>query len=232
MRVVVAAEAQDLAEYVAHLINHRRSIELQAVVRGLDAAAPFADLCDTMILVHGGESAACLNTVRNLKFARPDLQIVVANLPDESETIVTFLEAGVTAYQTESDPLAQLPNVLRSLEQGEVHVEPTVAALMLDRIVDLREQVPLPAEEAPATSLTARQRQVLSLIAQDKSNDEIAEELFIEVGTVKNHVHRILQKLGARDRRDAVRIATAISQHDGFPMQTAAPDAGRGPSKV
>lgn len=232
MRVVVAAETQDLAEHVAHLITHRPSVELQAVVRGLDAAQPFAEQCDTMILVHGRESGACLNAVRNLKFARLDLQIVVAGIPDVPDTIVALLEAGATAYQTVSEPLSRLPNVLRSLEQGEVYVDPSVAALMLDRIVNLRDQVPLPAEDAPSSSLTSRQRQVLSLIARDKSNEEIAGELFIEVGTVKNHVHRILQKLGARDRREAVRIAAVTPHNDELRLQTADPDAGRGSGKV
>lgn len=232
MRVVVAAETQDLAEHVAHVINHRRGVELQAMVRGLDAASPFADQCDTVILVHGCESAACLNAVHKLKFARPDLQIVVANMPNVSETIVTFLEAGVIAYQTEDDPLTLLPNVLRSLERGEVHVEPTVAALMLDRIVNLREQVPLPPEDVSTAWLTARQRQVLGLIAQNKTNEEIADELFIEIGTVKNHVHRILHKLGARDRREAVRIAASVPEDDGFSLQTVDPDAGRGSGEI
>jgi two-component system, NarL family, nitrate/nitrite response regulator NarL len=232
MRVVVAAETQRLAEQVGQLINHRRSVELQAVLRGLDAAPAYADQCDTMILVRGTEGAACLAAIQTIKLAAPNLQIVVVNMPSDPETIVTYLEAGMTAYLPADEPLSHLPNVLRALENGEVHVDPAVAALMLDRIVNLRDQVSLPAEDDLISSLTARQRHVLNLIAHDKSNEEIADELFIEVGTVKNHVHRILQKLGARDRREAVRIARVEVHNDGLRLPAADRDADRDSSKV
>lgn len=219
MRVVVAAEEQCFAERIVDLINHRKSIALQAVVPGVAATRSYVDECDTMILVLGPDESECLAAVRNLKTLAPSLQIIIANIPSDPGTIVRFLEAGATAYLTTDYPLSYLPNVLKSLEDGEVNVEPRVAALMLDRIVALRDQVPVIDEGDFTPALTARQQQVLSLIARDKSNEEISAELFIEVGTVKNHVHRILQKLGARDRREEAQIARSSDDHqDGQPL--------------
>jgi DNA-binding NarL/FixJ family response regulator len=90
--------------------------------------------------------------------------------------------------------------VLESVACGESRCSARTAAALLRRVAVLSAQREPPG---PPDGLTPRERQIAGLIAQCRSNKEIARELCIEISTVKNHVHRILEKLGVRGRAEA-----------------------------
>jgi two-component system, NarL family, nitrate/nitrite response regulator NarL len=141
--------------------------------------------------------------------AAPQVPVVALAVPDSDDEVIACAEAGVAGYLQRQDSFGDLLAVIRSVAQGETLCSPRVAATLLRRVATLAAE----HRSAPeATSLTAREREVVGLIDQGMSNKEIARRLCIEVRTVKNHVHNILQKLQVSRRGEAaarLRVATA-----------------------
>jgi DNA-binding NarL/FixJ family response regulator len=130
--------------------------------------------------------------------------VVAVGLPPFDAEVIAACEAGATGYMLEDAGLADLLQQVRASSSGETPCSPRVAALLFARLRQrARELQQLQAGERPR--LTRRELQVVALIDHDLSNKEIAVRLGIEVQTVKNHVHNILEKLELDGRQAAVR---------------------------
>jgi two-component system nitrate/nitrite response regulator NarL len=153
-----------------------------------------------------GGSIALLHAV---VAAAPHVPVVALGVADNDDEVIACAEAGVAGYLQREDSFTDLLAVIQSVANGETLCSPRVAATLLRRVATLAAGRRSPPE---ATSLTAREREVVQLIDQGMSNKEIARRLCIEVRTVKNHVHNILQKLQVSRRGEAaarVRVAAA-----------------------
>jgi DNA-binding NarL/FixJ family response regulator len=115
--------------------------------------------------------------------------------------MIEIAEAGGAGCVTREQSLDELVATLRAVSRGEARFSPRVVAAFLDHIAVLASEHTTPP---PLLALTAREREVLALIGRGFSNKEISAHLTIEVATVKNHVHSILEKLHVRRRTEAV----------------------------
>ena len=131
--------------------------------------------------------------------AVPDARVVVLAATQRPEDVFALAEAGVLGYVTPEQSTDDLGATIESVARDEMMCTPRIAALLVRRVQALAANRP-----APAGRLTAREARVLELVAEGLSNREIAARLYIEVTTVKNHVHNILEKLGAKTRAEAV----------------------------
>jgi two-component system nitrate/nitrite response regulator NarL len=125
---------------------------------------------------------------------------VVAVAVSGDDEVVAYAEAGVSGYLLRDQPYEELLGVIVSAARGEMPCPPQVAAALMRRVGTLaaeRQTWVVPGR------LTPREREILDLIEQGMSNKEIARLLFIEVRTVKNHVHNLLEKLKVHRRGDA-----------------------------
>lgn len=120
----------------------------------------------------------------------PDANVVVLTTYAGDEDIYRTLQAGARAYVLKDAPAATLLEVVRDASAGRRRIDPEIAAKLAERLA--------------GTGLTDRERDVLRLMAEGASNEEIGRALFISVGTVKYHVNHILSKLGVEDRTQAV----------------------------
>lgn len=135
----------------------------------------------------------------------PDVKTVVLGVPNSVPIILHYLEAGANGYILSDDTTDVLVEKTRAVYQGEPVICPTVTAALIERIVELTEAQPgHNGTDTLVSQLTTREREVLELLGLGLSNREIAERLYIEVGTVKNHVHSILKKLDVADRNKAI----------------------------
>jgi DNA-binding NarL/FixJ family response regulator len=127
-------------------------------------------------------------------------------LPNIKDVILQYIEAGIAGYVLRDDSVDQLLHAVRAVYRGEAVVSPDIAAALMTRIAQLSNvcQGTTWSESGVFLELTPRERQVLVLVQQGLSNQEIAASLTIELGTVKNHIHNILRKLNVRSRHDAV----------------------------
>ena len=148
---------------------------------------------------------------RLLHSGSPAISIVALAVREADDEVILWAEAGVAGLVSRDATLAEVLDAVDGAARNEVHTSPAVAAVLLRRVASL-------AHERPAVggpSLTRREREVLGLIERGLSNKEIAGSLRIEVPTVKNHVHNILEKLGVVRRMEAVSAARDRGELDG-----------------
>jgi DNA-binding NarL/FixJ family response regulator len=126
-------------------------------------------------------------------------RVVVLTTFDLDEYVYSALHAGASAFLLKDAPPEVLLAAVRDVHAGDAVVAPSATRRMLERF--LSEPVaPRPDSDPRLADLTAREREVLELIARGRSNSEISAELFLAEATVKTHVGRILAKTGSRDR--------------------------------
>lgn len=167
-----------------------RSQELQPDIVFLDVSMP-----DGLRLVHD------LHTVA------PDAAVVATAVAETDGDIIACAEAGVAGFVTRDQSLAEAVRVLESVARGESLCSPRTSGTLLRRVAALSGQ-----REPPGLpdGLTPRESQIAGLVARGRSNKEIARELCIEISTVKNHVHHMLEKLGVRGR---TQVAARMRAH-------------------
>ena len=157
-----------------------------------------ADRTDVALLnMATHHSGALLHAILS---AAPQTRIVALGVSEEEDEVVTYAEAGVAGYLRRQDSLGDLLEVIRSVARGESRCSPRIAGALLRRVATLAAE--RRSAEVPA-HLTAREREIIQLIDDGLSNQEIAHRLCIEVRTVKNHVHNILEKFQVRRRGEA-----------------------------
>jgi two-component system nitrate/nitrite response regulator NarL len=162
--------------------------------------APDVTLLD-LGLAEGGAGAT-----RALRDAEPATSIVALAVHEADEDVVLWAEAGVAGLVSAEATLAELLDAVEAAGRDEVLTSPAVAAALLRRVAQVAgEHRRAAAPDGPP--LTRREREIVSLIGRGLSNKEIAGTLRIELPTVKNHVHNILEKLRVARRTEAVRVA-------------------------
>lgn len=134
----------------------------------------------------------------------PEAKIIIVTSFLDDEKVYPALEAGATSYMLKTSAAYKIAEAIRSTHAGESILEPEVTGKIMTR---MREKT----EDKLHDQLTNRESEILLLIAAGKTNQEIAEELFIAIKTVKVHVSNILAKLDVQDRTQAVIYAF---QHD------------------
>jgi DNA-binding NarL/FixJ family response regulator len=180
----VAGEAENGREAV------QRARELRPDVVLMDVRMPLLDgIAATREIVAG---------------ALPSRVLVLTTF-DQDEIVYDAMRAGASGFLLKSAPPAKLVDGVRTVAAGDALLAPTVTRRLVEEFV----RRPRPGQDVPSQleELTEREREVLRLIAQGLSNGEIAERLFIGEATVKTHVNRVFQKLGLRDRVQAVVLA-------------------------
>jgi two-component system, NarL family, nitrate/nitrite response regulator NarL len=167
-----------------------------ATAHGLPAAAASVDVI-VVDTAADAKSQSIRDVVDNAPAPAP---VVALGAPDDEQGVIGFAELGVMGFVEREAELDELVASIVSAAQGEASFPPRIATTLLHRISSLGTRRP----SAESASLTAREREIVQLIAQGLSNKEIGTRLFIEVATVKNHVHNILEKLQVSRRGDAV----------------------------
>ncbi|GIL38550.1 response regulator [Roseiterribacter gracilis] len=161
-------------------------------------------------------------TIRALRDTYPDLRIVVLTGIDERTTILACLAGGTHGYVLKTSPIEEVDSAFQTVRSGGIYVTPALARCLDTRSgagVDLAAvssspmiAPPLPSD-APVMrldELTTRQRDVLGLLAEGSSTKEIARRLGLGEGTIKVHLAAIFRALGARNRTEAVVLASRL----------------------
>ncbi|WP_414841922.1 response regulator [Enterococcus saccharolyticus] len=125
----------------------------------------------------------------------PEAKIIIVTSFIDDEKVYPAIEAGAAGYMLKTSTAHEIADAIRATQRGERVLEPEVTTKMVNRMTNKTMQL--------HEDLTNREREVLMLISQGKSNQEIADELFITLKTVKTHVSNILSKLEVEDRTQA-----------------------------
>ncbi|XHX76447.1 MAG: response regulator [Stenomitos frigidus ULC029] len=139
----------------------------------------------------------------------PGTKILVFTTFDDAKYVAEALRWGAKGYLLKDTPSEELAEVIRSIHRGYTQFGPGILEKMIavTPVVAPEREIDLPPG---LTDLTARERQVLRMIALGASNREIAQTLFLSEGTVRNHISHILMRLSLRDRTQAAIVANAF----------------------
>jgi DNA-binding NarL/FixJ family response regulator len=146
-------------------------------------------------------------TERILKQAAPGPRILLLTTFDTPELVVEGMRSGATGYLLKDCSTEELCTAVRAVARGQVLLQASSAAQLLANLHIQRPPVygeTPPSSEAEKPGLTARELEVVQLMAQGQSNAEIAAALFVSEATVKTHINHIFSKLGARDRTQVI----------------------------
>ena len=177
--IQVVGEARDGTEAV------RRALELSPDVVLMDLVMPNMDGVDA--------------TTR-IKEQQPDVHVIVLTSFLEDDRVVPAIKAGATSYLLKDVAASDLARAIRGARAGQAQLHPEVARRLM-------QQVTAPRKPDAGAQLTEREREVLRLLAEGRSNKEIARALVVSERTVKGHVSNILGKLGLQDRTQAALYA-------------------------
>lgn len=137
-----------------------------------------------------------------IKAELPRTSILIVTLSEDPDYLLEALRVGAAGYVLKDASRREVVDAMRQVLSGESPLDPKLAAQLIRRLA-----TQTPAKEQPAAKhgdeLTQRELDVLRLVAEGKTNAEIAQSLFVSVGTVKVHVERIINKLGVSDRTQA-----------------------------
>jgi DNA-binding NarL/FixJ family response regulator len=210
IRVLIADDQRVVRDGLSLLVRQLEGVEVVATaadgaeaVAAAGACAPDVVLMDLRMPGTGGVEATRLLR----EGGGPAVVILTTYLDDDS--LFPALQAGAAGYLTKDATAEQIEAAVRAVSRGETWLEPAVQARLVEALAPQHppgDDPGAPAGELP-DGLTAREGEVLALLAGGLSNDEIAAELVLGRATVKTHINRIFAKTGARDRAQAVRYA-------------------------
>ena len=197
---MVLADVRLYREGLAQVLAAEKSIALvgtgppnRETIAWVVAAQPNVVLLEAAV--------ACDSTiVQDLARLSPNSRVVAYGVQDEERQALRCAEAGVAAFVMGEATGQELAGTILGLSQGEFHCPPRAAAILVQRVSNLAQGV---REDYGHARLTPRERGIVTLIDEGLSNKEIANRLGIELSTVKNHVHRILEKLHVLRRTQA-----------------------------
>lgn len=207
--VVLVVDVRLYAEGLADMLRARDpAVRIAGVATGRHEAVGLVARLDpppavVLLGLPARESLLCL---RELRAIDPDLGIVPLGLRNDDADVVQWAEAGADGFVHRRASAEELLATIASVARGEMVCSPRAVATLLRRVGYLAGHRSGPAAPDAGVLLTGRERDVARLIGEGLSNKEIATRLQIGVPTVKNHVHRILEKVGARRRGEAAAL--------------------------
>ncbi|HEX9923681.1 MAG TPA: response regulator transcription factor [Anaerolineae bacterium] len=212
VRVLVVDDQQLMRDGLVSLLGIQPGIDIvgaaadgREAVEQAQALSPDVILMDVRMPVMDGIVATA-----QIRQQLPACQVLMLTTFDDDEYIVKALLAGASGYLLKDIPAEDLAKAVQLAHKGIYQLEPSIAGKLIGSLdgppfcgVAAKAPAIDVAAAAEQTDLTQREVEVLRLIAQGATNREIAEELVISGGTVKNHVSNILSRLGLRDRTQA-----------------------------
>jgi DNA-binding NarL/FixJ family response regulator len=201
IRVLVADDHPVVRSGIVALLSAAADMEvIGEATDGLEAVATAIELEPDVVLmdlrmpgIDGDEATA------RILAARPGIRVVILTTYESDESILTAIEAGASGYLLKAAPQEEILAGVRSVARGDVALAPSIAALLVNRL----------KSPAPPT-LSARETEVLALVAKGESNPQIARSLFLSEATVKTHLLHVFEKLGVSDRTRAVTRAMEL----------------------
>jgi DNA-binding NarL/FixJ family response regulator len=205
IRVLVVDDQSMVRAGFRMLLSGEEGIEVVAEAsNGLEAVDKAARFDPAVILMDiRMPDLDGLEATRRILAANAGARVLILTTFDLDEYVYEALRAGASGFVLKDDPPEQLLAAIRTVAAGDALLSPSITK----RVIEQFTRIPRPAPPKEVDELTAREQEILRLVAGGLSNAEIAEELTISETTVKTHVTHILQKLNLRDRVQAVVLA-------------------------
>lgn len=215
MRVVIADDHPLFLEGVAAILDAEPGIDVVGRANTADDAKRVcADQQPDLVIMDvdmPGDSIAAVQTIRDVS---PASKVVMLTVSQDTRHIFSALKAGAHGYVVKGVGSRELVRILRAVYEGESYVSPALAG---DILSDMARTLPLQfSADERLEQLTEREKVILRLLAEGRSNREIGQELYLTEKTIKQYVTAILQKLHVRNRVEAASLAyrAGLANHE------------------
>ncbi|MFE1774079.1 response regulator [Streptomyces sp. NPDC059008] len=207
-RVVVADDQTVVREGIVMLLGLLPGIEVVgSAADGEEAVRMVAELAPDVVLMDL-RMPRCdgVEATRRIRADHAGTQVVVLTTYADDESLFPALQAGARGYLTKDADGDEIVRAIDDVLSGEAGLSPRIQRRLLERVTEPVRPLPQPPDEPP-DGLTAREVEVLRLVADGQSNPEIARMLHVSTATVKTHINNLFAKAGLRDRTQAVHYA-------------------------
>lgn len=208
IRVLVADDQRVVREGLATLLGLLAGVEVVGTAADGNEALALAIQLRPDVVLMDLRMPHCdgVEATRRLREHNASIKVLVLTTYADDRSVIDALRAGARGYLTKDVGPTEIREALQRVTRGQAAIDPAVQQHLLDAITASQAGPPEPAPQLPG-GLTAREAEVLSLIARGLSNTEIADRLVVSETTVKSHINHLFAKTGVRDRAQAVSYA-------------------------
>ena len=215
INLLLVNETRLMGNVIAAALEGEPDINVVACVTNIDEAMQVVreKEIDVALVSTRLPDQGALQLTRSITELTPSTRVLALGLTEEKQHVLRYVEAGATGYVLKDDSLEGLIETIRAAQDGKAIVSPKIAAAIMERLTTLaRLFSDVESSVGETTALTSRELEVLQLVGEGQTNQQIAERLVIEVGTVKNHIHNILEKLHVSSRAEAAAYLAFIKK--------------------
>jgi two-component system NarL family response regulator len=216
IKVLLVIEVPLIGNIFASVLADEPDMEVIASAASLQAALESLQEreVDIVVVSVGLPEQGALALTRKIVEQAPAMKVLVLGLSEEEQhSTLRYIEAGAAGYIRKDSSLREFLECIRLAQRGEAQVSTKIAGAMIERLSSLARMFSAVEQKMDKEArLTSRELQVLQFIGQGLTNQEIASRLVLEVGTVKNHVHSILEKLHVSNRDEAASYLAFIKR--------------------
>jgi DNA-binding NarL/FixJ family response regulator len=208
IRLMIIDDHQLRRECLTFVLAREADLSVSVVASSLPEAFTKAteQPVDIVLMDAGRSEGSPLELVAQIRGYLPDVMIITTGLSEGKADILDFIEAGANGYVSKDASLVELLDIIHSVNANGAMLSPGLTYSACSRVAELiRKRSSINVHDL--TNLTRREFEVIQLLADGLSNEQMAERLYLSPYTIKNHVHNILEKLQAHSRLEAVRLA-------------------------
>ena len=207
IKVLLIIEVPLIGSIFSSVLMEEPDLEVAACVTSAQGALAFLQQqqVDVAVVSIGLPDHGARTLIRSIVQQAPSTKVLALGLSeDDRHDVLRHIEAGAAGYILKDSSLQEFLDVIRLAQKGEARVSTRMAGALMERLSNLaRMFAAVETRMDGDIRLTSRELEVLQCISQGLTNQEIAARLVVEVGTVKNHVHNILEKLNVSNRDEA-----------------------------
>jgi two-component system response regulator NreC len=212
VRVLLADDHTILRQGIRMLLETQENMEVVGEATNGREAVDYARLLqpDIVLMDISMPELNGLEATHIIKREMPKIQVVILTMHETEEYLVQILQAGATGYVLKQAADHELIEAVNTASRGDTYLYPRIATMLVSDYLRRVQSNKLEEQDANFDSLTAREREILTHIAEGHTNKEIAELLTLSVKTVENHRYSLMNKLNAHDRGELVRYAIRV----------------------
>jgi DNA-binding NarL/FixJ family response regulator len=206
IKILLINEIQLISNVIAASLEDEPDIHIAECVSTVEEGLQIIQeqKIDVVLVSTRLPNSGALQFIKQVTRDTPSTKVLVFGLTEDKKHVIQFVEAGASGIVSKDDSISELLKTIRAASDDRAIVSSEIAAALMYRLSEVTRLLMDCSDSYPdEANLTPRELEILEMIGDKMTNQQIADALVIEVGTVKNHVHHILEKLGVHSRKDA-----------------------------